>query len=177
MNVPTLDTPRFTLRALRRDDAGALFGTLSDEAECLYLSHPAFTTLEELADWLTDPDWPGLSWVAIDKADGTLAGRYVAYPGRDEGVLELGYITIAGRQGQGVARECMAELVDHLFSTTPCRKLYAEIDAENQASVRLIERLGFRREGCLRQHEVSHKGLCDLLIHGLLRSEWAAAAP
>ncbi|NPD15975.1 GNAT family N-acetyltransferase, partial [Xinfangfangia sp. D13-10-4-6] len=66
------------------------------------------------------------------------------------------------------------QLIDHLFSEADYRRLYVEIDAENQASVRLIERLGFVREGYLRQHEVTHKGLCDMLIYGLLRNEWLA---
>ncbi|WP_283178560.1 GNAT family N-acetyltransferase [Gemmobacter sp. 24YEA27] len=112
----TFDTTRFTMRALMRSDTAALYGTLSDEAQCRYMSQPHFTSLEALADWLTDSEWPGRTWVATDKTDGTLAGRFVAFPGRDAGVLELGYITIAERQGHGVATECMTALVDHLFS-------------------------------------------------------------
>ena len=67
----------------------------------------------------------------------------------------------------------MSALIDHLFSEGRYRRLYAEIDSENLASVGLVERLGFTREGCLRQHETTHNGLCDMLIYGLLRDEWA----
>ncbi len=169
----SFDTPRFNMRAILRSDAAALYGTLSDEAQCRYMSQPHFTSLEQLADWLMDSEWPGRTWVAIDKTDGSLAGRYVAFPGRDAGVLELGYVTAAGRQGQGVATECMRALVGHLLLEGDYRRLYVEIDAENQASMRLIERLGFQREGCPRQHETTHKGLCDMLIYGLLRGEWS----
>ncbi|AWB08460.1 GNAT family N-acetyltransferase (plasmid) [Azospirillum humicireducens] len=172
LDTPTLDTDRFTLRKLVREDTAALFPTFSDEAQCRFMSQPHFTTMDSLADWLTDPTWPGRSWAAIDKSDGSLAGRYVAYPGRDQGVLELGYITAAHRQGQGVAAECVAALVGHLFRNEGYRKLFAEIDAENAASVALIEKLGFRREGCLRQHETTHKGVCDMLVYGLLHGEW-----
>jgi RimJ/RimL family protein N-acetyltransferase len=38
----------------------------------------------------------------------------------------------------------------------------------------LAERLGFSLEGRLREHETTHKGLCDMLVYGLLRREWAA---
>ncbi|MND59877.1 hypothetical protein D3C80_510940 [compost metagenome] len=68
----------------------------------------------------------------------------------------------------------MRALIGYLFAKEGYRRLYAELDAENAASVALIERLGFMREGCLRQHEISHKGLCDMLVYGLLRGEWAA---
>lgn len=168
----SFDTPRFNMRAIVRSDAEALYATLSDEAQCRYMSQPHFTSQEQLADWLTDSEWPGRTWVAIDKTDGSLAGRYVAFPGRDDGVLELGYITVACWQGHGVATECMTALVGHLFVEGDFRRLYVEIDAENLTSVRLAERLGFKHEGCLRQHETTHKGLCDMLVYGLLRDEW-----
>lgn len=171
----SFDTPRFHMRAILRSDAEALFGTFSDEAQCRYMSQPHFTSVAQLADWLTDSDWPGRTWVAIDKADGSIAGRYVACPGPDDGVLELGYVTAAHRQGLGVATECMSALIDHLFQGGDYRRLYAEVDAENLASTRLAERLGFTREGCLRQHEATHKGLCDILVYGLLRDEWLTA--
>ncbi|NPD17535.1 GNAT family N-acetyltransferase [Xinfangfangia sp. D13-10-4-6] len=109
LQTETFNTTRFTMRALTRSDAVALYGTFSDEAQCRYMSQPHFSSLDGLADWLTDSGWPGRTWVAIDKADGSLAGRYVAFPGRDEGVLELGYITVADRQGHGVATECMSQ--------------------------------------------------------------------
>jgi RimJ/RimL family protein N-acetyltransferase len=52
----------------------------------------------------------------------------------------------------------------------------ANIDAQNVASIALIERLGFQREGWLREHETTHEGLRDLLVYGLLRDEWAPPA-
>ena len=76
-------------------------------------------------------------------------------------------------QGQGVARECMAALIDHLLLEEGNRRLTAEIDSGNVASIRLAEKLGFRHEGTLRQHERTHKGICDLLIYGLLKSDLA----
>lgn len=175
LNTPEIDAGRFTLRKLVREDTTALFPTLSDEKQCKFMSQPHFETEEELANWLTDSTWPGRSWVAVDKADGSIAGRYVAFPGRDKEVLELGYITIMERQGQTIATECTAALIFYLFDKEEYRKLFLEIDGEHIASIALAERLGFVREGCLREHETTHKGLCDMLIYGLLRREWQAA--
>lgn len=116
-------------------------------------------------------EWAQL--VAIDKADSALVGRFVVVPGRDSGVVEVGYITVLGRQGRGVASTALRALLEHLFHTEGVRKVFAEIDAENLPSIALAERLGFVREGCLRQHEITHKGLCDMVVYGLLRDEWA----
>jgi [ribosomal protein S5]-alanine N-acetyltransferase len=175
-HVATIDTRRFVLRPLVRADAAALFPTLSDDQHCRYLSRSAFADEEELAGWLLDPTWDGRTWVGVDRTTGTVAARFVVVPTREPGMSEIGYITCAGWQRQGVAGECLTTLISHLFAAEDHRRLIAEIDAENTASIALAERLGFIREAHLRQHETTHKGLCDILIYGLLRSEWPAPA-
>lgn len=166
-DIKVLTTPRFTMRPLQRGDEAALFPTLSDEAQCLYLSHPPFESEEQLWDWLADPEWPGLSWIAIDEA-GEVAGRFVAVPGPSDGVFEIGYIVCKDRQGEGIARECMEALIAHLWSTG-ARKLTAEIDTRNTASLRLIEKLGFTCDAHIKHYEETHIGVCDVYFYGKLR--------
>lgn len=166
--VTILTTERFAMRPLRRGDETALFPTLSDPEQCLYLTRPAFGSEEELWNWLADPDWPGSTWIAEDA--GGVAARFVATPAHEDGVVEIGYITCAHRQREGVARECTAALLEHLFSEG-ARKLTAEVDIENTASIRLLERLGFAREAHLREHETTHAGLRDVYWYGLLRRD------
>ncbi len=168
--VPTLKTERFTLRPLKRSDAAALLPTLSDREQCLYLSRAAFGSEQELWDWLAAPDWNGRTWIAED-ADRQVAGRFVAIPAHEAGVEEIGYITCSGRQGQGVARECMAALIGQLFGEG-LRKLIAVVDVENHASARLAESLGFVREAHFRAHETTHEGVRDVYWYGLLASDW-----
>jgi len=167
-----IDAGKYTLRKLEPADTAALFPTFASEAVCRFLSRPHFTSEAELCAWLTDPDWNGRSWVAIDKSDESLAGRFVAVPTDDDQVTELGYVTLSGRQSQGIARACTAALISHLFERENHRRVFAEIDSRNLASIALAERLGFTREACLREHERTHEGLCDMLVYGLLRREW-----
>ncbi len=167
--VQTLTTDRFTMRPLQREDAAALFPTLSDPAQCLYLTRPAFESEEELWGWLADPDWPGLTWIAED-ARGTVAGRFITVAAPHEGVEEIGYIVCGEAQGQGVARECAGALIAHRFASG-VRKITAEVDARNTPSVRLLESLGFTKEAHFREHEVTHAGMCDVLWYGMLRGE------
>ncbi|MGB3472552.1 MAG: GNAT family protein [Erythrobacter sp.] len=192
-SVPTLTTPRFTMRPLRRSDTAALLTTLGDQQQCLYLTRPAFASEEELWGWLADPEWPGRTWIAEGRgiaqgAAGQVAGRFVATPGHEDGIVEIGYIVTAAAQGKGAASECTAALIDHLFSApkddnagdttgegSP-RKLTAEVDPRNTASVRLLEKLGFTREAHFREHETTHIGLCDVYWYGLLRSSYGEHA-
>ena len=168
-DVPTLTTDRFTLRPLRRADTHALFPTFADAGQCRFLSRERFASEEELWGWLADPEWTGRTWIAEDGA-GRVMGRFVAVPGHEDGVVEIGYVTCAEAQGAGVARECTAAVVEHLLAEGN-RKILAEIDAENTPSIRLVERLGFTREALFREHETTHEGLRDVAIYALLASD------
>lgn len=169
--ITPLKTSRFTMRALERGDAAALLPTLSDDAQCLYLTRPAFASEEELWGWLADPDWNGRTWIAED-ASGEVAARLVAVPGHEAGVEEVGYITCLDRQGEGVATQCTRALITHLFERDGLRKITAEVDPRNAPSVKLLQRLGFTREAHFREHETTHAGVCDVYVYGLLKSEW-----
>ena len=169
-DVPVLRTERFTLRPLEPADAATLFPTFAEDAQCRFLTRPAFGSEEELWGWLADPDWNGRTWIAEDDRK-TVAGRFVAIPGHEDGIEEIGYVTCAHRQGDGVAYECTCALVRHLIDNEGRRKLTAEVDMENIPSIRLLERLGFTREAVFREHETTHKGLCDVAIYGLLASD------
>ncbi|MCK0127990.1 GNAT family protein [Erythrobacter sp. F6033] len=173
-DVATLRTPRFTLRPLQRGDCAALYPTLSDPEQCLYLTRPAFESEDELWGWLAAPDWPGRTWIAVDE-NGEVAGRFTAHTAHQEGVLEIGYIVCKHAQGRGVAKECSAAQIAHLFdlpvSEGGARKITAEVDTRNTASVRLLESLGFAREAHFREHEMTHVGMCDVYWYGLLKAE------
>jgi len=174
--VPEIETPRFRMRPLRRSDLAALYPTMSDADQALYLTRPAFTSHTELWQWLAAPDWPGRTWIAEDRDSGKVAGRFVAVPAGQEGVVEIGYIVCLDRQGEGVASECAAALVRQLILARAdkgggARKVIAEVDTRNSPSVRLLEKLGFTREAHLREHEETHAGLCDVYLYGLLSSE------
>ena len=168
--VRPIETQRFALRPLQPSDCAALYPTFADEDQCRYLSRGKFESAEELWGWLADPQWNGRTWIAEDEA-GDVVGRFVAVPGHEAGVEEIGYVTVMHRQGEGIARECMTALVDHLFARDNLRKLTAEVDIDNTASIRLLERLGFTKEAHLRVHETTHIGLRDVLLYGLLEND------
>ena len=162
------------MRSLKRSDAAAMFPTMADEEQSLYLTRPKFESEQELWDWFTDPAWPGRTWMAVDSA-GDVVGRFVASPGHgtDDGdgpVFEIGYIVVMHRQGEGIARECSEALIAHLWQEG-ARKLTAEVDTRNTPSVRLLESLGFTREAHFREHDATHIGMCDVYWYGKLRSD------
>ena len=169
--TPILETARFMMRPLVREDAAALFPTLSDPENCKFLLRAPFETIGELGDWLCDPDWNGRTWSAIDKETQELAARVVAVPAADQ-VTEIGYITAVNRSGEGIASECTARLVEYLFEEEGYHRLTAGTDPRNEASNAILRKLGFRLEAHLRESVKTHMGWCDEYLWGLLASEW-----
>ena len=153
------------------EDVAPLFPTFADAEAMRFWSRPPMASEDELRDWLLDPDWDGRAWAAVPRAGGPAVGRFVASE-RLDGVAELGWLVARDRAGQGVARECMAALVTHLFRTEGWRRLYADVDPDNAPSNRLAQSLGMTLEGRMRGQWHTHIGVRDSLIWGLLADEW-----
>jgi RimJ/RimL family protein N-acetyltransferase len=74
---------------------------------------------------------------------------------------------------KGLATEAARAVVDASFAAhTPLRRIGARADARNVASHRVMEKLGMRNEGTLRQARVARGECIDEVHYGLLREEW-----
>jgi len=100
---------------------------------------------------------------------GTVAATNVSW---GMGYAEISYMLDEARHGRGLGTRAVALLVEKLFRETDLHRLYALISPENTPSVRIAERLGFTREGLMRQHYLIQGRRVDELVYGLLRHEW-----
>jgi RimJ/RimL family protein N-acetyltransferase len=170
--VPVLTTPRLTLRPRRDADAEALYPVLSDPAVMRWWSRAPLESLEATRAYLARDatgDWR--AWFITLTGDDRAIGWVSTGEKRQGGVSEIGYILSPAVQGQGIAREALSAVIDRLFAEGK-RRVFADTDPENAASNRLLETLGFRREGLLRAEWETHIGVRDSVIWGLLREEW-----
>jgi len=85
---------------------------------------------------------------------------------------EIGYGIDERFHGKGIATEAVRLLVAKVFQETPLRKITALIHDQNTSSCRLVEKLGFIREGLLREQFLIQGEPVNELFYGLLRSEW-----
>jgi [ribosomal protein S5]-alanine N-acetyltransferase len=76
--------------------------------------------------------------------------------------------------GKSIAATAGALLFKHAFVTLKLTRIVAEVHASNERSLRLMARLGFVREGTLRQHETYRRQKQDVILFGLLRTEYQA---
>lgn len=85
---------------------------------------------------------------------------------------EVGYSITETYYGKGITTAAMKIWVDMIFEQTNLRKLIASIAEGNIASHRVIEKVGFKKEGFLREHFLIQGQPVNEVIYGLLRSEW-----
>lgn len=85
---------------------------------------------------------------------------------------EIGYILRRDQWGRGLAHEALVALLGFAFGALGLHRLEADIDPRNAASIRLVERLGFKREGHLRERYRIGGEIQDSFIYGLLEPEW-----
>ncbi|WP_215778875.1 GNAT family N-acetyltransferase [Paludibacterium sp. B53371] len=88
-----------------------------------------------------------------------------------QGPAELGYMFMPDSQGQGLAQEATRRVVQFAFDDCGVHKVSATVTGGNQASARLLEKLGFRLEGRLRAQFRLHDQWYDDLKYGLLADE------
>ncbi len=86
--------------------------------------------------------------------------------------VEFGYTVNPKFRNRGIGSNMLSMVINHLFSTKELNKLYCQTAAFNIASVKLLEKLGFHRDGVLREHHELDGKLWDDYIYSILRREW-----
>ena len=174
----TFESERLTMRRTRIDDAEALFEAYGDVDLMRYWSTGPHASVDESRVYLAprpgNSDWRG--WTMVRKQDGRVIGTLAAGV-RRSGVAEIGYMLVRSAWGQGFAQEGVARLIDLLVREEGKRRIFADTDPDNDASNRLLDSLGFQREGLLRAEWETHIGVRDTVAWGLLADEWLALAP
>ena len=172
--VPTLVSARLCLRPYRGTDVDAVFALYSDPAVMRYWSFPPWTAVPEAEAYLARAaahaaSGSALPWAIADRADDRLIGTATLHSLRlDQGRAEIGYALASERQGRGLASEALRLALDHAFGALGLRRVEADVDPRNTASCRLLEALGFAREGLLRDRWQVAGETCDSALYGLL---------
>lgn len=178
---PILETERLILRPVTQDDAGAVF---------LYASNPNLTrfTLFETHQTIEDSRWfvstyahsrytckePDPFGIVIKyDPDGMMVGALGAHwLSQPNGTMEIGYSIAEPFWGHGYIPEACQALIDYLYANFAVERLQARVFVGNIASDRVLEKLGFMKEGVLRSLVFRRGAWCDIAMWSLLRSDW-----
>ena len=177
-----LITPRLVLRRFDPADAAAFAAYRSIPEVARYQSWDAPYPVERaqaFIGWLVEhhPDEPGewyqLAIAARDAATGILGDCGFRSRVEEPAIVDIGFTLHPSAQGRGLATEAVGELLRYLFEERAKHKVCADCDTRNDASWRLLERLGFRREGTFRASYRDASAWADEHVYGLLADEWS----
>jgi RimJ/RimL family protein N-acetyltransferase len=172
-----IHTTRLLLRPLREADAAALFVIFSDPRVMRYWSAPAWPAIEKAHALIVQDRQDaasgkqmrlGIERTADRQLIGTCALFNFAEPCRR---AEVGYGLAHPAWGQGYMHEALVALLQFAFAELALNRVEADVDPRNSASTRCLERLGFRKEGHLRQRWIVEGEISDSDVYGLLASD------
>jgi RimJ/RimL family protein N-acetyltransferase len=166
-------TERLVLRDATEDDLDEMLAYYGRDDVAEHLLHPPFTR-GELQERLRRDDPPENLGVVIE-LDGEVVGDVVLMvegPAYDS--AELGWVVSPAHSGKGIATEAAQALIDIAFTHYGLRRVRAELDARNDRSAALAERLGMTKEAHLRQDYWSKGEWTDTPHYALLVDEWKA---
>ena len=176
--TPTLHTARLRLRPFTSADADALYALHSNAFVLRYWDAPPWSERARAERFLATgrqvaqegsgvrlavdrgSDTPFLGWCSVTRWD------------PDHRSASLGYCFDEAAWGRGYATEAARSLLQWAFDQLDLNRVQAHTDTRNAASARVLEKLGFVREGTLRQDCVVNGEVSDSWVYGLLRREW-----
>ena len=175
---PPLQSDRLHVRLVTDADLPALLDVNGSDEVTRLLPYPTWTSTADGDAWLArmrgiEATGTALQFVVASKETDAAIGTCLLFR-HDEGSAraELGYVLGRAHWGRGLMSEALSTLIDGAFGPMGLRRLEAEVDVRNAASARVLERLGFVREGIARQRWVTKGEARDVTSFGLLRDEW-----
>lgn len=173
-----LETERLLIRDLTLNDKQAIFNYRSD-AEANKFQSWIPETLEDVEQFIernnkefNQPE----SWyqVLITEKDtkAVIGDIGIHFFGAENLQTELGITLNKDFKGRGYASEALKGVINFLFSDLKKHRIMASVDPENIDSLKLMERIGFRKEGHFVKSLFWKNNWTDDVIYALLREEW-----
>lgn len=172
-----LQTQRLHLRPVQRHDAEALFVARGDEEVMRYWDWPPQKCVDDVRSIIAAHQAEVGSgrvqwWVASLSPRGPAIGECdLSDIDLHHRRAEIGFLFRREAWGKGYAEEAMRRVIRHGFENLGLERLSARFHAGNEASRRLLERLGFSHEGVLRGHVLRDGVRRDCVLYGRVRTE------
>lgn len=179
--LPRLSGRRVELRCLTPADGQAILTVFGDPEVMRFWSSPPLRDLTAAARFIEQVrDLFGsrqlFQWgICLRETNEVLGTCTLLNVVRAHRRAEVGFALGRSAWGQGFATEALELLIKFSFEKLDLHRLEADVDPQNERSLRLLERQGFRREGLLRERWHHLGETQDAIFLGLIRREWSGA--
>ncbi|MFV9833031.1 GNAT family N-acetyltransferase [Bacillus sp. F56] len=173
---PVLETERLTLRQMTDQDAEAIFACFSNHEVTRYYGLENMESIEQATSMIQTfaalyQEKRGIRW-GIERRDtkdliGTIGFHALAQKHRR---AEIGYEITPAHWRNGFASEAISEAVSYGFTSFGLTRIGAVVFTQNEASNRLLIKMGFQKEGVLRQYMYQNGIPYDTNVYSILKS-------
>ena len=176
----TLTTERLTLRWMDERDVEGHYAVFSDPVVARYWSSEPWNDIEQARQAIASTvaayaDGSGLRLGIVLRNSGELIGNASLHHFFEQNRrCEIGYALASKHWNQGYASEALRALIQYGFDALDLNRIEADIDPRNAASARVLEKLGFRKEGYMPERWIVFGEFADTVNYGLLRRYWEA---
>lgn len=175
-----LETDRLILRPLEKGDVDDILPYHSDPESIRYIpwdKRDRDFVVDRLTRAITylgiKEGQPGLLLAIEEKSSGKVIGQLnsamIDVPNR---TADMGYISNPAYRGRGFVNEALTALISYLFSQENVHRIVADVDIRNVDSIKVIEKLGFRREATFIENDFCKGEWCSMHLYALLSAEW-----
>jgi ribosomal-protein-alanine N-acetyltransferase len=178
-DFPTLESKRLILRRMTMDDAEFFLRNFSDPTVVDLTAFEAPKDLEaareELREYCIDnfTNNTGIRWGITIKGSQDLVGTCGFYKWAKQNYsAEIGYDLLDEHRRKGIMTEALTVMIDYLYGTLGLNRIQALIDPTNAASIKMIEGLGFKRDGVLREFTFFRGKFLDDVVYSLVAKDW-----
>lgn len=176
---PKMETARLIMRRMTLNDVRFYFHHFNNKQIVEGCCFPGPDNLEaakeELERYCIKPfkENRGIRWGIAKKGGKELVGTCGIYDwNKTARRAEIGGDLDPAFWGQGIMTEALRAILRYGFEKMELNRIQATVDSENIRSIKLLKRLGFKKEGILRQHSYFSGQFRDDVVFSLLKKEW-----
>jgi ribosomal-protein-alanine N-acetyltransferase len=172
---PILQSSRLLLRQIVEGDIQAVFQGLSDPDVIRYygVSYDSLQATQRQMAWFSDlyRQGTGIWWAVCDREKGQFwgAGGLNALS-REHQKAEIGFWVLREFWGRGIMTEALPLILEYAFQELKLHRVEGFVETENHACKRVMEKLAFEHEGCMRDCEVKKGQFISLEIYAKVKN-------
>ena len=163
-----------TVRKFERTDIPNKVKWVNNPENNRFLHYDIPICVEKTERWFDSHLGEDTRYDAVIEADGISVGT-IGLLSIDKKYSKAEYYIAMGEtayKGKGVAKEASRLILQYAFEVLGLNRIYLFTETENVAAQRFFERVGFVREGLIRQDIVSHGKTVDRFVYGFLKEDW-----
>jgi ribosomal-protein-alanine N-acetyltransferase len=176
LNTPKKKGNRLSIRPVQRDDASAIYNVFSKSEVCEFYDLSPYSDLsqsiEQIEKWLRNYELGRQIRYAICEADEVIGtcGLYSIY--RHQNRANLGYDLLPSKWNRGYMTDALGLFLELCFEEWNFHRIQALVLPENGSSIKLLSKIGFKKEGLLKDYEIwPGRGYVDLQLFSMINNQ------